>query len=317
MKRITYCLLLQLFLIGCTQNKPVDPLDYVDPFIGTGAHGHTYPGATSPYGAVQLSPDTRKNNWDACSGYHYSDSTIIGFSHTHLSGTGAIDLGDILFHPTSKVINPDEKRLTEPPFLPWGWKATPGYYSVHFKRGYPRWIDCFNTCLCARYTKKRFAGNTCYWHGHLLTDETIDTLSIHRSGPNEIAGMRKPVAGYQINICSRSTILWWFQSASIPKISASNCSLWRIKRKSIGCEGGHICCQWINARENLENDVNGFDFDAVHKKPDMGEELNSIVVESSDQKVLKLIRRCTMPRSSPISWVMWIDNTADMTWISQ
>ena len=84
---------------ACSQ-APQSPIDSVDPFIGTGFHGHTYPGATAPYGAVQLSPDTRKENWDACSGYHYSDSTLMGFSHTHLSGTGCIDLGDILFRPS-------------------------------------------------------------------------------------------------------------------------------------------------------------------------------------------------------------------------
>lgn len=75
-------------------------LDYVDPFVGTGFHGHTYPGATVPFGAVQLSPDTRRGDWDACSGYHYSDSTLLGFSHTHLTGTGCIDLGDLLLRPT-------------------------------------------------------------------------------------------------------------------------------------------------------------------------------------------------------------------------
>lgn len=73
---------------------------YVDPFIGTGGHGHTYPGATVPFGMVQLSPDTRVGNWDACGGYHFSDSTIIGFSHQHLSGVGVLDYGDILFMPT-------------------------------------------------------------------------------------------------------------------------------------------------------------------------------------------------------------------------
>ena len=76
-------------------------LKKVDPFIGTSAHGHTYPGATTPFGAVQLSPDTRTEGWDASSGYHFSDSTIIGFSHTHLSGTGCSDLADILFRPVA------------------------------------------------------------------------------------------------------------------------------------------------------------------------------------------------------------------------
>src|SRR6187549_1055216 len=73
---------------------------YVNPFIGTAGHGHTFPGATMPFGMVQLSPDTRLTGWDGCSGYHYSDNIIYGFSHTHLSGTGISDYGDILFMPT-------------------------------------------------------------------------------------------------------------------------------------------------------------------------------------------------------------------------
>ncbi|MGI9036544.1 MAG: glycoside hydrolase family 92 protein, partial [Pyrinomonadaceae bacterium] len=72
---------------------------YVNPFVGTGGHGHTFPGATVPFGAVQLSPDTRVDNWDGSSGYHYSDNVIYGFSHTHLSGTGIPDYCDILFAP--------------------------------------------------------------------------------------------------------------------------------------------------------------------------------------------------------------------------
>jgi len=73
--------------------------NYVNPFIGTGGHGHTYPGATAPFGMIQLSPDTRHTGWDGCSGYHYSDSIIYGFSHTHLSGTGVSDYGDLLIVP--------------------------------------------------------------------------------------------------------------------------------------------------------------------------------------------------------------------------
>jgi len=75
---------------------------YVNPFIGTGGHGHTYPGATVPFGMVQLSPDTRVDgSWDGCGGYHYSDTFIYGFSHTHLSGTGVSDYGDILLMPVT------------------------------------------------------------------------------------------------------------------------------------------------------------------------------------------------------------------------
>ena len=75
---------------------------HVNPFIGTGGHGHTYPGASAPFGMMQLSPDTRLTGWDGCSGYHDSDSIIYGFSHTHLSGTGVSDYGDILLMPFKK-----------------------------------------------------------------------------------------------------------------------------------------------------------------------------------------------------------------------
>ena len=88
-----------LFVAGVTAGAAADPAGDVDPFIGTDAHGHTYPGATLPFGMVQLSPDTRLEGWDGCSGYHYSDDVVYGFSHTHLSGTGIPDYGDILFMP--------------------------------------------------------------------------------------------------------------------------------------------------------------------------------------------------------------------------
>ncbi len=79
---------------------PTNLFERVDPFIGTGGHGHTYPGPSRPFGMVQLSPDTRLDGWDGCSGYHYSDTKIYGFSHTHLSGTGVSDYGDVLLMPT-------------------------------------------------------------------------------------------------------------------------------------------------------------------------------------------------------------------------
>ena len=71
-----------------------------DLFIGTGGHGHTFPGPSLPFGMVQLGPDTNNARWDACSGYHVSDGSIMGFSHTHLSGTGIGDMLDVLVVPT-------------------------------------------------------------------------------------------------------------------------------------------------------------------------------------------------------------------------
>ncbi|HEU4511260.1 MAG TPA: GH92 family glycosyl hydrolase, partial [Pyrinomonadaceae bacterium] len=89
-----------LLLLSLDVQAQRDLARHVDPLIGTAGHGHTFPGAIVPYGMVQLSPDTRLTGWDGCSGYHYSDSIIYGFSHTHLSGTGISDYGDILLMPT-------------------------------------------------------------------------------------------------------------------------------------------------------------------------------------------------------------------------
>ena len=107
---------------------------YVNPFIGTGGHGHTFPGPTTPFGMLQLSPDTRiDDSWDGCSGYHYSDPAIYGFSHTHLNGTGCTDYGDIMLMPTMgvKKLNPKKYRSE---FSHKNEKASVGYYSVHLDK---------------------------------------------------------------------------------------------------------------------------------------------------------------------------------------
>ena len=106
-------------------------VDYVNPFIGTGGHGHTFPGATLPFGMIQVSPDNGKQGWDYSSGYHYSDSVITGFSHTHLSGTGIGDLCDISVMPISGF-EPDTTRLTST-FLHKQERASPGFYAVKLK----------------------------------------------------------------------------------------------------------------------------------------------------------------------------------------
>jgi len=134
---ITWNLVLTfLFLFSaCSTKTEKDLAKYVDPFIGTAGHGHTYPGASVPFGIVQLSPDTRIINWDACSGYHSSDDTIIGFSHTHLSGTGAIDYGDILLMPTMGDIVKihKEKGNISSPFSHDSEIAEPGFYAVNLE----------------------------------------------------------------------------------------------------------------------------------------------------------------------------------------
>jgi predicted alpha-1,2-mannosidase len=128
-----FTLFASLFAVSFGANTGLaQPLGrFVDPFIGTGGHGHTYPGATLPFGMVQLSPDNGTQGWDWCSGYHYSDSTIVGFSHTHLSGTGIGDLLDISVMP-SMLAKADTAR-TPAKYSHATETARPGYYQVRLQ----------------------------------------------------------------------------------------------------------------------------------------------------------------------------------------
>lgn len=126
-----------LSLNSCTNSPDMtDYAAYVNPFIGTGGHGHTFPGAIVPHGMISPSPDTRIDGWDACSGYYYADSTINGFSHTHLSGTGCCDYGDVLLMPTvgeQKYLptgSQSQQMAYASAFSHQNETAEPGYYSV-------------------------------------------------------------------------------------------------------------------------------------------------------------------------------------------
>ncbi len=122
-----------LILGACSKSKKLT--DFVNPFIGTGGHGHTYPGATLPFGMVQLSPDTRiDGSWDGCGGYHFSDSLIYGFSHTHLSGTGVSDYGDFMMMPIQESVSLDNKTF-QAEFSHENEMASPGFYSVTLDNG--------------------------------------------------------------------------------------------------------------------------------------------------------------------------------------
>ncbi|MDD7913529.1 GH92 family glycosyl hydrolase [Polaribacter ponticola] len=137
MKRI-FIFLSAILIIACSENTVKTPVDYVNVFIGTKAPGHTYPGPTLPFGMVQLGPDTRNDHtsWPACAGYDYTDTSIFGFTHTHLSGTGVPDLGDILLMPTTGKIQTETGTIENTEsgyrskFSHKNETASPGYYSV-------------------------------------------------------------------------------------------------------------------------------------------------------------------------------------------
>lgn len=156
-KKIAGIILLIFFADALSSGQ--SSTDYVNPFIGTGGHGHTYPGASAPFGMIQLSPDTRLDGWDGCGGYHFSDSVIYGFSHTHLSGTGVSDYGDLLIMPFTGEDQWENGVVTGNKdgygsvFSHFHESASPGYYSVLLKKNNIR-ADLTTTTRCGfhKYT---------------------------------------------------------------------------------------------------------------------------------------------------------------------
>ena len=150
-----------LAIISPNAQPAVRTKDYtklVDPMIGTSAHGHTFPGATVPFGMIQLSPDTRLDTWDGCSGYHYSDLSILGFSHTHFSGTGVGSGADIMLMPTVGEIhlNPGDPKDPDSgyraAFSHQNESASPGYYRVKLDNGILAELTCTERVGIHRYS---------------------------------------------------------------------------------------------------------------------------------------------------------------------
>ena len=187
---------LLVLVVGCGGGSVSDPASHVDPFIGTGAHGHTFPGATLPFGMVQLSPDTRLTGWDGCSGYHWTDDVVYGFSHTHLSGTGISDYGDILFMPLTGEPHLDNGYETSPDegyasrFDKATERAEPGWYAVHLADyGIDVELTATERTGLHRY---RFPGGQPAWVVIDLThrDEVLES-GLNLVGDNEIEGYRR------------------------------------------------------------------------------------------------------------------------------
>jgi predicted alpha-1,2-mannosidase len=176
-----------------------DPAKYVDPFIGTGGHGHTFPGPSMPFGMVQLSPDTGTEGWDWCSGYHASDSSIMGFSHTHLSGTGAADLGDIMVMPYTGEYRSVPGTREHPEtgyrsiFSHADETASAGYYSVLLKS----WdvkaeLTATTRCGFHRYTfQASTMSNIIFDLEHGIGDRSRGDTWVEVVGKDAVRGMRR------------------------------------------------------------------------------------------------------------------------------
>ena len=164
--RLTMAVLL-ISVTSCSERGTAgtDYTQFVNPLIGTGGHGHTFPGPVVPHGMIQPGPDTRLDGWDSCSGYYYNDSTINGFSHNRLSGTGCCDYGDVLLMPTvgEQCIGTEEPTGQQMPYCSSfshdDEVAVPGYYSVYLSR-YGVRAELTATCRAAihRYTYPATSG---------------------------------------------------------------------------------------------------------------------------------------------------------------
>ncbi|MDR3046552.1 MAG: GH92 family glycosyl hydrolase [Bacteroidales bacterium] len=192
------------FFVSCKEKieHETDYTQFVNPFVGTDFHGHTFPGAIAPFGMIQVSPDSRLEGWDGCSAYHYSDSLIYGFSHTHLSGTGCSDYGDVLlmpFNSTPSVINTEYAR----PFSHDHENASPGYYSVLLNPAKPN--DSINSDILVeltsstrvalhRYTFEKGVGKKGVIIDLQHRDEVLASTIVFNKENNNIYGIRKSAA---------------------------------------------------------------------------------------------------------------------------
>lgn len=275
-------LLLAFIVLPLVSFAQRDYTRLVNPFIGTGGHGHTYPGATMPFGMMQLSPDTRMADWDGSSGYHYSDSVIYGFSHTHLSGTGIPDYCDLLMMPFTGEVK-WKKEDYRSPFSHKNEKASPGYYEVLLdKHKINTQLTTADRSGMHQYT---FPSNT--KEGSILIDlkhrDKVLECFIEKVNEREVRGFRRskswaqnqhfyfhimfeqPISEMFINdngkisndkdhITATGTGL---QSAIKFRLPSNGILKAKVGISAVSAEG---------ARNNLMSEIRDWGFDLVHKK---------------------------------------------------
>lgn len=254
---------------------------FVNPYIGTGGHGHVFLGANVPFGAVQLGPTQITRGWDWCSGYHYSDSLIIGFGHMHLSGTGIGDLGDIAFLPTF-----DAKTYTER-FSHDAEYVRPGYYTVRLA----------DSKILVELTATQRAGMHRYTYP-LSSKQPLLKLNLKQGigwdkmtkcqltqeNPTTVSGYRlsegwaKDQRVYFVAEFSRAVKLQEMQSDSVGVFSFDDVT------KPLLVRVGISAVSVDNAKANLRAEIKDWNFDRVAQEADAAwnDELGKIKVETSN-----------------------------------
>lgn len=301
MKKLIYTILTLVLLNSCNQQKEL--YSYVNPFIGTGGHGHTFPGATMPFGMVQLSPDTRLEGWDGCGGYHYSDSVIFGFSHTHLSGTGVTDYGDILLMPTVGEVHynngADGNLGYSSKFSHENESAQAGFYQV-FLEDYN--IDvALTSSMRAGFHQYTFPKST---QSNIILDlehrDEVLESEIKINGTNEVVGFRRSNAWatdqyvYFVAQFSKD-----FKNATIAKndipTKFSELNEKELKAsfefetnvgEQILVRVGISAVSVESARKNLETEIPHWDFNKTKREAEAAwnKELSKIEIEADAEK---------------------------------
>lgn len=298
-----------LLLNACSKEKDLKITEYVDPFIGTAGHGHCFPGAIVPFGGIQVSPDNPRTAWDWCSGYHYSDSIISSFSHTHLSGTGIGDLQDIRLLPviTTPSNEPITKYITEnyARFSHQNESAEPGYYSVTFENGIKTELSATERCGIHYYQYPDQTVNALIID--LTTarnwDRTIESC-IKKTNDRTIQGYRKSKGWandqrvYFVIEFSQNCEVMAGRDTLRPlengqKITADSCYAWvkfGSKTNKILAKISISSANIDGAEANLKKELPHWSFDKVKKdaRHQWKKELSRIRVETKDEELLKI-----------------------------
>ncbi len=277
-----------ILLLSCNTEKK-SLTQYVNPFIGTDGHGHTYPGASSSFGMIQLSPDTRLDGWDGCGGYHYSDNIMYGFSHTHLSGTGVSDYGDILLMPTTgEILLINGSNGTE------GYKSKFSHQNENARAGYYS-VTLENYNIDVELTVSKRAGFHKYTfntdkeaqlildleHRDKLTSSNIEVVS-----NNNIQGWR-----HSSNWAADQRLYFYIQlSEDISEVIyredslVAGFKLGKIKDPLL-VKIGISAISIENAKENLETEIPHWDFNKTLSETtnQWEKELSKIQIETNDE----------------------------------
>ena len=263
-----------------------DYTQYVNPFIGTGGHGHVFLGANVPFGNIQAGPTQKKQGWDWCSGYHYSDSTVIGFGQMHLSGTGIGDLGDVSLLP---MTNPSQREVK---FSHKAEYVRPGYYSVMLASGIRVELTATQRVAFHRYsfpadaTKGYIALNLAQGIGW----DKMTSCKFKQESDKTVTGFRmsegwaKDQRVYFVAEFSEPVKLEENERDTIGIFSVASTNqplLVKVGISAVSIE---------NARENLQQELPGWNFASVVAKAnaDWNRELSKIAIKTQDERAKRI-----------------------------